>query len=250
MTVVRPLLIVAPSKDVHDLLGHIALSPVEEARAQRMVRAEDADDFRAAHMLARRALALATATPDGQLAPSQNCDECALPHGRPFVPGHPDIHIAWAHTRGNVAVVVAGSPCGVDIERNDGRPVPARVVDRVLTEAEAARVRASARPDRAFLEAWGVKESLVKAGEGHFAEQVGREVVGPSGLREPGERERAITRVEVTVAPERSLEGVVRVDHDAGVSTVTLVVGAGDAPERIGLTTGAPVTSHAPTPGS
>ncbi|MGP7960965.1 4'-phosphopantetheinyl transferase family protein [Sanguibacter sp. A247] len=249
MSVVRPLVIVATSRDVHAALAHVHLSAAEEARAQRMVRADDAHDFRAAHLLARRALALATDTPDGALVPQQSCAACGESHGRPTVVGEPDVHIAWAHTRGAVAVVVAGAPCGIDIERNDGRPVPRRVVERVLSPAEAELVRASSRPDRAFLEAWGVKESLVKAGEGDLADQVRREVVGQRGIRAPGERDHAVSRIAVALAPERSVEGVVRVDHDADVSTVTLILGAVAAPERISLTTGEWAPSHAPTRG-
>ena len=71
MAHVHPLLVVAPSTEVLDVLSHLPLSVDEEARAARMVRAEDAVDFRAAHLLARRALALAKGTKDGVLVPVQ-----------------------------------------------------------------------------------------------------------------------------------------------------------------------------------
>lgn len=248
-TTVRPLLVVAPTAEVLAALAHLTLDPTEEERALRMVRAEDAADFRAAHLLARRALALATGTADGTLAPAQSCPGCGGPHGRPTVPGRPDVHLAWAHTRGAVAVIVAHVPCGVDVERSDGRPVGPRVVDRTLTKDEAARVRSSSRPDLAFLEAWGVKESLVKAGEGDLAAQHGRTVVGPEGLRAPGELDHATARIRVRTGPARVLEGVVRIDHDPGVSTVALLLGGGVAPPRVSLTTGARETSHVPTLG-
>lgn len=245
-TTLRPLLVVASTTEVLAALTHLTLDPTEEERALRMVRAEDAADFRAAHLLARWALALATDTADGVLVPAQSCPGCGGPHGRPTVPGRPDVHLAWAHTRGAVAVIVADVPCGVDIERSDGRPVAPRVVDRTLTPDEAVRVRSSSRPDLAFLEAWGVKESLVKAGEGDLAAQHGRTVVGPDGLRAPGERDRSTARIRVRTGPSRVLDGVVRVDHDPGVSTVALVLGDRVAIPRVGLTTGALDTSHVP----
>lgn len=245
---VPPILVVAPCTEVLDVLGHLSLSVDEEARAARMVRAEDAADFRAAHLLARRALALATGTEDGELVPVQSCAGCGGPHGRPRVPGHPDVHLAWAHTRGSVAVVVAGVPCGVDVERSDGRPVPPRVVDRTLTADEAALVRSSSRPRLAFLEAWGVKESLVKAGEGDLAAQHVRAVVGPVGLRAPGEADHVTARIRVRTGPARVLDALVRIDHDPGVSTVALLLGGDVGPERVDLTTGLPVTSHVTTP--
>lgn len=244
----RPVLVVAPSMVTLEVLGHLPLSAAEEARAARMVRAEDAADFRAAHLLARRALALATGTEDGRLVPVQECAGCGGPHGRPHVPGRPDLHVAWAHTRRTVAAIVAAVPCGVDVERTGGRPVPPRVVDRTLTADEAAIVRSSSRPELAFLEAWGVKESLVKAGEGDLATQHGRTVVGPLGLRKPGETDRTTTRIRVRTGPSRLLDALVRVDHDPGVSTVSLLVGSDTAPERVDLTTGTPTTSHLTTP--
>lgn len=247
MAHVHPLLVVAPSTEVLDVLGHLPLSVDEEARAARMVRAEDAVDFRAAHLLARRALALATGTEDGELVPAQSCAGCGGPHGRPHVAGHPDVHLAWAHTRGAVAVVVAGVPCGVDVERTDGRPVPPRVVDRTLTADEAALVRSSSRPQLAFLEAWGVKESLVKAGQGDLATQHGRTVVGPDGLRSPGESDRTTARIRVRTSPARALDALVRVDHDPGVTTVALLVGSDVEPRRADLTTGTSATSHLTT---
>jgi len=246
---VRPLVLVARTDDVLAALAHLTLSPAEEARADRMVRAADAADFRAAHLLARRGLALATSTADGVLTPVQTCVGCGGPHGRPHVPGRPDVHLAWAHTRGAVAVVVAGAPCGVDVERSDGRPVAPRVVDRALTAEEATLVRDSPRPRLAFLEAWGVKESLVKAGEGDLAAQHARTVVGPDGLSAPGEADHVVVPLRVRTAPGRTLDAVVRVDHDPGVTTVALVVGTGPAPARTDLTTATTTTSHVPTPG-
>src|SRR5699024_9317004 len=115
---------------------------------------------------------------------------------------------------------------------------------RTLTADEAALVRSSSRPQLAFLEAWGVKESLVKAGQGDLATQHGRTVVGPDGLRSPGESDRTTARIRVRTSPARALDALVRVDHDPGVTTVALLVGSDVEPRRADLTTGVSATSH------
>lgn len=236
-TAVRPVLLVAGTSEVLAALGHLGLAPEEEARAARMLRREDRDDFRAAHLLARRALALATGTPEGTLVPVQRCAGCGAAHGRPGVPDRPDVHVAWSHTRGAVAAVAADVPCGTDVERTDGPPRPERVVARSLTADELPHVRSSSRPHLAFIEAWAVKESLVKAGTGDLAVQLGRTVVGPEGLATPGQHDRTDARIRVVTGPGTALEAVVRIDHEPGLSVGAVLVGGGAAPVRLGLTT-------------
>ncbi len=85
--------------------------------------------------------------------------------GKPYIPGHPDIHFNLSHCPVAALCATSHSPVGADIERI--RPYNAALAHRVLNDAEMAVVEASARPEVEFARLWTMKESLLKlTGEG------------------------------------------------------------------------------------
>lgn len=118
-----------------------------------------------AHALARRLVAETTGRPAPPLA--HHCPTCgSTDHGRPSVPGEPELHVSLAHAGGWVAAVVADAPCGVDVE-----PVrPLDVPPVALTPGEQAALTAADPSGRSalFLAWWTRKEAAAKAGLLHI----------------------------------------------------------------------------------
>ncbi len=82
--------------------------------------------------------------------------------GKPFLPGHPDVHFNLSHTRGGILCGFSGRPVGVDIEAL--RPVSGRVAARWFSPAEQGW--AGQDPAR-LLTLWTRKEAAAKwAGRG------------------------------------------------------------------------------------
>ena len=71
-------------------------------------------------------------------------------HGKPYFPGHPEVHFSLSHTAGAAAAALAEVPVGVDIERI--RPVSVRTMERV----------AGVRTETAFFRSWVRREARVK----------------------------------------------------------------------------------------
>lgn len=139
------------------------LTEREQARADRFRDDADRDAYRAAHLLVRRAAALAAGVDPDELVLEQRCPDCGkTDHGRPSIAGRPDIHVSLSHTRGWVAALAADAVCGIDVEAP--RPVSEALRRRMLTADDLARVAAGPDPDLAFTRLWAVKEALVKAG--------------------------------------------------------------------------------------
>ena len=153
------LVAVERSADVLAALPRAAalLTDTERARAARLRRVPDRDDFVAAHALVRLCAARALGVPAAGLTLTQRCETCDGAHGRPEIAG---VHVSLAHSRGVVAAAAASEPVGIDVEG----PGDVAVIDLVLSEAERRIVAAAADPARAFLELWVRKEALVKLG--------------------------------------------------------------------------------------
>ncbi len=139
-----------------------ALTAIERERAAAFHAQADADDFVAAHLLARACVGAVTGARDVVL--EQRCPTCGGPHGRPAVAGDPATHVSWSHSHGWVAAVAATVPVGVDLETRGRRHDVGRLAARTGTPAEAAAVAADADPELAYLRMWCRKEALVKVG--------------------------------------------------------------------------------------
>lgn len=161
---------VAPSAEV--LARHPdprdVLTRSERERAGAFHDAADADDFTAAHLLARECVSALTGVASAVL--EQHCTTCGGPHGKPCVRGLPDVHVSWSHSRGHVAAVAAHAPVGIDVEARTRPHDVARLVRRTATSAEAEQILRDPDPDAAYLRMWVAKEALVKVGAVTLAE--------------------------------------------------------------------------------
>lgn len=79
--------------------------------------------------------------------------------GRPFVPGHPAIHLSLTHCYPYAAALISRNPCGVDIERQSERLLP--IMRRYYTAREQSFCAGD--PSAAAV-IWCRKECGVKCG--------------------------------------------------------------------------------------
>ncbi|WP_329494814.1 4'-phosphopantetheinyl transferase family protein [Kitasatospora herbaricolor] len=162
-----PLVAVAASTEVmrHPEAGEHLLGPAEQQRAARFHQVSGRLDYVAAHVLVRICAARVLGVDASGLTLAQQCPDCGDPtHGKPYLPGHPDLHVSLSHTRGVVAAAAGYHPVGVDVELPTRTGTPVEVFERVLTEAEMRLVQAHPEPGRAFLRQWVRKEAMVKIG--------------------------------------------------------------------------------------
>lgn len=150
-----------------DVLAGVAdpdrlLTDSERSRAARFRRPADRDDYVAARLLARTLVAEHAGVGPDAVRFAQVCATCGGPHGRPRVVGL-HVHVGWSRSSGVVAVVVADTPCAIDVESL----APLRVRDVPLAALHPAeRAWLAHQPDRhaAFARLWVRKEVLVKLG--------------------------------------------------------------------------------------
>ena len=125
--------------------------------------------------LAKTVLARYTGLRPADVRFDRTCGQCGEPHGKPVIErGHEAVAVehSVAHSGDLVAVAVARTPVGVDVEQLDGRPHPlggdgdpealARLVLSAAEQAALAAVPPAGRA-RAFLVAWTRKEAVTKA---------------------------------------------------------------------------------------
>jgi 4'-phosphopantetheinyl transferase len=142
--------------------GRSLLTPPERRRAEAFDDAAAREDFVAAHVLARLAVAGLADCDPAEVELVQSCAPGGGPPRRPRVVGHGGIRVSWSHADGAVAAVAATDPCGIDVEPR-GAPLDPVLLPQVLTPRERARVGAAAVPEDEFLRLWMRKEALVKA---------------------------------------------------------------------------------------
>jgi 4'-phosphopantetheinyl transferase len=154
------------------------LDPQERARAQRFVRAADADRYVLAHAALRTVLARCLG------ADPATVRYAAGEHGKPaLVPGGGELEFSLSHA-GDVALVAAtrAGPVGVDVERLRAFPDALAIADAHFSAAERRALRSvpADRRAEAFLRAWTRKEAVVKAAGGGLAEvlDAGADVAG------------------------------------------------------------------------
>jgi 4'-phosphopantetheinyl transferase len=138
------------------------LTPDERFRAAAFRFDGDRDDFIAAHLLIRMAVAEVTGLAPEQLTLVQRCRRCRGPHGPPRMAETPEWSVSLSHTRSHVVASASSAAAGVDVERLDRR-YPQGVEEVALTPAEAEFVRAAPDAGRALLELWVRKEAVIKA---------------------------------------------------------------------------------------
>ena len=147
------------------------LDATERRRWAAYRRAEDRARFLAGCALAKTALARYAGLRPAQVRFDRTCGQCGEPHGKPVLDGEGLEH-SVAHSGDLIAVAVARTPVGVDVEQLDGRPHPLggdgdpeALARLVLSAAERTALSAVPPADRAraFLVAWTRKEAVTKA---------------------------------------------------------------------------------------
>jgi 4'-phosphopantetheinyl transferase len=147
------------------------LDDTEQQRWAAYRRDDDRERFLVGCALAKTVLAGYTGRRPADVSFDRTCGECGKPHGKPVTRGG-DLRHSVSHSGDLVAVAVARTAVGVDVEQLDGRPHPvggdgnpqalARLVLADGEQTALAAVRPSARA-HAFLIAWTRKEAVTKA---------------------------------------------------------------------------------------
>lgn len=123
-----------------------------------------ADDFLAAHLLARLCVAATYAMDPAGMTWSQRCRMCNGPHGRPMILEAEECAISLSHSDGYVLAAASPFAVGVDAEVLDRGFDHEEIAARVLSRHDLAAVRGAVDPRAAFLRQWVRLESLVKIG--------------------------------------------------------------------------------------
>jgi 4'-phosphopantetheinyl transferase len=162
------------------------LDATERRRWAAYRRDEDRARFLAGCALAKTVLARYTGLRPADVRFDRTCDQCGEPHGKPVIEGGVIeggvieggvieggvVEHSVAHSGDLVAVAVARTPVGVDVEQLDGRPHPLggdgdpEALARLVLSAAERAVLAAVPPEgraRAFLVAWTRKEAVTKA---------------------------------------------------------------------------------------
>jgi 4'-phosphopantetheinyl transferase len=123
------------------------------------LRQEDRDRLMIGNALLRLAVAAAAGIAVRQVEIARSCPDCARPHGKPTVVGHP-VEVSVSHSGDRIAVAVTGAgPVGVDVEQIS-RMQLAELDSMVLSPDEDPA-------ELAFHTRWARKEAVLKAtGEG------------------------------------------------------------------------------------
>lgn len=149
----------------HPELDEGLLAPWERARLAAVRLPGRRDDVVAARLLLRLCAARFTGRSPRELDWAQQCTACARSgHGRPYLPGRPDVGLSMSHADGLVAVAVGTGAVGVDVEPAARRPGPVRVLARLLPESDLRAATAAPDPGPELLRLWVRREALFKAG--------------------------------------------------------------------------------------
>lgn len=157
------------------------LDPAEQCRAGGFAHAADRASYVTAHAMARALLggALGCAPADVRI----RRDGYGKPHAAMPDGGTAPLHFSISHTRGFVAVALAGCPVGIDVESARAAAAVEKLAPDVLsTGALAALHSVEARHRGAlFLRYWTLAEALVKATGRGLAQDLRGFTFTPSG---------------------------------------------------------------------
>ncbi|MET3987986.1 4'-phosphopantetheinyl transferase superfamily protein [Streptomyces sp. PvR034] len=149
----------------HPELHEGLLAPWERRRLAPIRVPARRDDVLAARLLVRLCIARFTGLAPRASAPAQYCARCARSgHGRPYLPGRPDVGVSLSHADGLVAAAVGPGAVGIDVEPATRRTGPLSVWGRLLPAAELRRAAALPDPGPELLRLWVRREALFKAG--------------------------------------------------------------------------------------
>jgi 4'-phosphopantetheinyl transferase len=161
----------------------------ERDRAEAFMFPADRHRYQVAHMMLRQVLARYTGTAPGALvlgrAPCPRCGAAAgkpvlLPRTGPPPAAGPVPYFSLTHSGEMVAIAVAGSPVGVDTERDAAGCVCS--LARTLHPADAAWLDGLAGPDRhqAIIACWVRAEAVLKCTGQGIGHGLGGFPVGPA----------------------------------------------------------------------
>lgn len=169
-------LVGAPSDVLHGdrALLTRSLARYEIDRLQALRSASARESYLAAHVLVRRVAAAATGLGERSLVLGQRCDECGGAHGRPFIHGHPSVHVSLTHCAHAVGAVVGMTPCAIDVEGWDAVAFEPPLAEQVFSRNERRALDAlgsdATQPDvpsprqMLAMRMWVRKECLIKLG--------------------------------------------------------------------------------------
>ncbi|MGY1456438.1 4'-phosphopantetheinyl transferase family protein [Streptomyces sp. SS8] len=181
------------------------MSAPQRRRYSRLRTEQSRRDFLAVRALARRLVADVTGDCAESIVLAQTCPACGSEeHGPPRVVNR-RLHVSWAHSGGELAVVVSDRHrVGVDVERVDRLSVTPGLLTASLPEAEAEQVAAARNVPLAFLRLWTMKEALAKLGSDMLAmTRLSRQRLADSvGAVDYWTEDRENSVIAVAVAPE------------------------------------------------
>ncbi len=151
------------------------LSAEEFARAAQLRRLEDRLTYCVAHGILRSKLSSVLRVPAATLAFERGR------YGRPRLRTHSRLpYFSLSYRRGIVAIALAHTPVGVDVEYVDDTVQHLQVVDRFFEPAEVAFVRGLAPNQqlRAFFGLWTRKEAVAKAAGVRLKDGLATDVTG------------------------------------------------------------------------
>ncbi|MFF0750933.1 4-phosphopantetheinyl transferase [Streptomyces sp. NPDC004267] len=146
-------------------LGEALLAPWERGRLARIRLPERRADVLAARLLLRLCAARVTGRPPDAVVLAQRCAACGRAgHGRPYLPGRPDLGVSLSHADGLAAAAAGPGPVGIDTEPRTRRPGPLPVLSRLLPGPAVRSAATAPDPGPALLRLWVRHEALFKAG--------------------------------------------------------------------------------------
>jgi 4'-phosphopantetheinyl transferase len=138
------------------------LTAIEREREQGYLRPEDRHRFLAGVALSRLVLAQVLGVEPAEIEIDRRCPDCDRPHGRPELPGHPDVDLSVSHSGGWIVCAVArGVRVGVDLQQADA-PVGPELADLALSPAERSEWRRRGSDPAFFYRLWVAKEAVLK----------------------------------------------------------------------------------------
>jgi len=171
-------------------------TPEEAARAARFVNETLCRRYLRSHGALRAVLALYTTAP---------LDFAAKEHGKPYLPGVPELRFNLSHSREAALIgVTLDAEIGVDVEKVRPMPDDVSVAERFFPPAEAAAFAAVPPPDREcdFFRRWTRIEAALKArGVGLYG--IGEEPAGDWTIEEIDARFEAGAQYAAAVAVAR-----------------------------------------------